>query len=290
MRGWQAETHCLSVAACQPSYLHWGAHSAQTLQARIRLHVTLASWANKDHLSGWGFLSEYDTACRQSLTKDSWWGCQGNTRNTVPKQKKKKINKNQNNARWRHGTEYWAPLSDMIKHSSSDAQSSEHDAPPPLLLTLTSQRNQTGVAPDCAIITNSEKKMKRFSTIFPLQERQSLSACLPACFSGMSLPTWHITRALHWCRQWAISASSVIAMIWVGKSITWPPGKRRTPGRSLTPGSAIIHVFSLPVYTNLPPLSLIWCTQVIRHCVGPLLVYCRKDFAKSNCIQCSTCS
>lgn len=99
------------------------------------------------------------------------------------------------------------------------------------------------------------KENERFSAIFPLQEHLRLSACLPVCFSGMSLPTWHITRALHWCRQWAISASSMIAMIWVGKSITWPPGKSRTPGRSLAQGSAIIQVFSLPVYTNLPPLS-----------------------------------
>lgn len=99
------------------------------------------------------------------------------------------------------------------------------------------------------------KENERFYAIFPLQEHQRLSACLPACFSGMSLPTWHFTRALHWCRQWAIPTSSMIAMIWVGKSITRPPGKRRTPGCSLTPGSAIIQVFFLPVYTNLPPLS-----------------------------------
>lgn len=43
MRGWQAETQCLSVAACQPSSLHCEAHSAQTVQARVGLHIPLAS-------------------------------------------------------------------------------------------------------------------------------------------------------------------------------------------------------------------------------------------------------
>ena len=43
---------------------------------------------------------------------------------------------------------------------TSDAQNSEHDVPPPPLLTLTSQRNQTGLVPDCAIFMNSERKMK----------------------------------------------------------------------------------------------------------------------------------
>lgn len=125
---------------------------------------------------------------------------------------------------------------------------------PPLVLKHTNQRNQPDLTPDCAIFTKFRKENQRFFTIFPLQERQRLCACLPACFSGMSLPTWQSTRQLHWCRQGAISAGSMIAMIRVGKSITWPPGKRRTPGRSLAPGSAIMQVFSLPVYTNLPPL------------------------------------
>lgn len=50
-------------------------------------------------------------------------------------------------------------------------------------------------------------------------------------------------------------------MILVGRSITWPPGKRRTPGRSLAPCSAVIHwVFSGILFI------LIWCTWAIRHC------------------------
>lgn len=118
-------------------------------------------------------------------------------------------------------------------------QSSDHDVP--TLLTLTSHKIRQALYQ--TVTFSWILKRKWFTTIFPLQEHSRLSACLPACFSGMSLPTWHITQALHWCRQWAISASSMIAMIWVGKSITWPPGKSRTPGRSLVPSSAIIPVF-----------------------------------------------
>lgn len=71
MRGWQAETQRSSVAACQPSYLYCGAHSTQTVRARVGLHITLASWANKDHLSGWGFFSERHVASQKSLAGDT---------------------------------------------------------------------------------------------------------------------------------------------------------------------------------------------------------------------------
>lgn len=47
-----------------------------------------------------------------------------------------------------------------LKPSSSDTQSPEHYVPPPLLLTLTSQRNQKDLIPDCAIFMISEKKIK----------------------------------------------------------------------------------------------------------------------------------
>lgn len=48
-----------------------------------------------------------------------------------------------------------------MKHLLSDTRSSGHDEPPPpLCLTLTSQRNQTGLIPHCAIFMNSKRKWK----------------------------------------------------------------------------------------------------------------------------------
>lgn len=47
-----------------------------------------------------------------------------------------------------------------LRPSSSDTQSSEHYVPPPLLLTPTSQRNQTDLIPDCAISWFQKRKSK----------------------------------------------------------------------------------------------------------------------------------
>lgn len=197
MRGWQAETQCSSVAACQPSSLHCEAHSAQTPQTREELHVPL------DHPWVWAF-GVYTTwhvdslwqrcPCRVlSEATPGLWGCTS----------------------WDDGNR----------------------------LMPKAQRNQTDVVPDDTVL--------RHLSYLKLQ----LSACFCACSSGMSLPTWHATRAVHWCRQWAISAGFMTAMIQVGESITQPPGMRRTPGRSLAQDSVIIHGHTMSFLSHMVCMS-----------------------------------
>lgn len=154
MRGWQAETQRLSVAACQPSYLHCGAHSTQTLQARVGLHIRVGL-----HLTGRAFYVW------------KWYRMSKSLWQMITKQQKKNI---QNNA-------WWLVLGYSNRdYKTSDTQNSEHDVPPPLL-TLTSQRNQTGLVPDCGIFMNSERKMKGSPPSFHSRSvRVSLPVCPPA--------------------------------------------------------------------------------------------------------------
>lgn len=246
MRGWQAETQRSSVAACQPSYLYCGAHSTQTLRARVGLHISLASWANKDHLSGWGFLSQRQVASQKILGRRY----ASKTRKTTTKQTKK--NESQNNTQRLRALGYSLRNDKTLiiwyaELRARCATAVTHDTDKP----KKAERPWTTL---CHFHKISEKKMKGSQPSLHFRSVRD-SACLPACFSGTLLPTWHITRALHWCRQWAIPASSMIAMIWVGKSITWPPGKRRTPGRSLAPRlSRNTGLFSASIYK--PPSSL----------------------------------
>lgn len=100
------------------------------------------------------------------------------------------------------------------------------------------QRNGTDPVPDDTDLYLSSLKLK-------------LSACFRACSSGMPLPTWHATRAVHWRRQRAISAGFMTAMIQVGEGITQPPGMRRTPGRSLAHDSVIIHVHTISLLSHM---------------------------------------
>lgn len=87
---------------------------------------------------------------------------------------------------------------------------------------------------------------------------------LSACSSGVSLPTWHATRAAHWCRQQAISAGFMTAMIQVGESITQPPGMRRTPGCSLAHDSVIIQVRTISLLSHMVCVSdlALWSPRV----------------------------
>lgn len=60
-----------------------------------------------------------------------------------------------------------------------------------------SEKYQTEHGANCGIFMNSEKKIKGS----PSFHFRSIRDSVPACFSGLSLPTWHITRALrHLCQ------------------------------------------------------------------------------------------
>lgn len=163
MRGWHAETPRLSVAACQPSYLHCGAHSAQILQARVELHITLASWANKDHLSGRGFLKEHDIARWKSLTEDTV------VRGWVVGHWKTRIQQQNGKKEWRIEMMHkdWDTAQAIrwyIKHVSSDTQSTE-------LTTRDTESKKSDRS--CSRLCHFHefwKENERFSTIFPLQE------------------------------------------------------------------------------------------------------------------------
>lgn len=209
MRGWQAETQCLSVAACQPSSLH----CAQTLQARERLRVPQASWAKKDQPWVWGF------TVYVSWHVDSLW----------------------QRCPWRVLSEATPGLWGCTSWDDDNH------------LMHKTQRNQTDPVPDDTSLYLSSLKPK-------------LSACFCACSSGMSLPIWHATRAVHWCRQWAISAGFMTAMIQVGESITQPPGMRRTPGSSLAHDSVIIHVHTISLLSHMVCMSdLALCSPTVAN-------------------------